>query len=66
MILNKRVIDCCKPDCSERMIGCHATCPRYVAQREKLEQEKALKIKTKERECDFIRYKIKHRDIADY
>ena len=66
MIFVKGKIDCCKSDCPDRAIGCHATCPRYVAQREKLEQEKALKIKTKERECDFIRYKIKHRDIADY
>lgn len=66
MILYKRKIDCCKPDCSEREIGCHATCPRYAAQRESANREREQKIKVMEKEYDYIRYRVKHREIADY
>lgn len=65
MRFNQTIIDCCK-DCSERTIGCHATCPRYAAKRELVDKEKAQRIKSRESEYDFIRYKIKHREIADY
>lgn len=30
----RRRIDCCKPDCPRRVVGCHGTCPDYNAQKE--------------------------------
>ena len=66
MIFIKGKIDCCKSDCPDRAIGCHSTCPRYATQKESANRERELTTKVMEKEYDYIRYRVKHREIADY
>jgi hypothetical protein len=40
-------IRCCY-GCEERQIGCHATCERYLAEKEALDQERESKYKKHE------------------
>lgn len=43
----RRRIDCCKPDCPRREVGCHGTCPDYNTQKaerkETLDKDHALR-----------------------
>lgn len=52
-------IDCCKPDCLKRVIGCHAICKEYKDARAIFEQEKAQFAYTKADEYMFDQLKAK-------
>lgn len=41
------IISVCKPDCPDRNGTCHSTCVKYLEQREKLNERKAVISKEK-------------------
>jgi len=44
-----RKITCCK-DCTERVVGCHATCEKYKAEKQANEEEREKRRKEKRRD----------------
>lgn len=56
------IISVCKPDCPDRNGTCHSTCVKYLEQREKLNERKAVISKEKHDLYEFKDMLIKSKE----
>lgn len=48
-------IHCCK-DCTDRQIGCHSTCEKYIQSKEEHEEKRAFLREQKQKQTSYISY----------
>ena len=53
----RKYITCCL-DCTDRKVGCHSTCQKYISQKVVADEQKTIRDKSQQKECDANRFKI--------